>query len=212
MLDFRLCVITEEWQGRSHLDVARAALAAGVGCIQLRNKSGSTREILSLGEQILALCCDAGAIFIVNDRPDIAFALGADGVHLGEEDMPVTLARKLFDSAGQRMIIGASVSTVEEAAQALRDGADYVSLGPIFATATKPDAGAAVGLEVIAQMKKACPLPVVAIGGINAQNVGSVLQAGADAVAVISAVSRAQDMERAAAELVAVISAVPEER
>lgn len=212
MLDFRLCVITEEWQGRSHLDVARAALAAGVGCIQLRDKSGSTREILSAGEQMLRLCRDAGAILIVNDRPDIAFALGADGVHLGDEDMPVALARKLFDSAGRRMIIGVSVSGAEEAAAAARDGADYISVGPVFATATKADAGSAVGLEALRVIKKAAALPVVAIGGINAQNAGSVLQAGADAVAVISAVSRAQDMESAAAELVAVISAVPEER
>jgi len=212
MLDFRLCVITEEWQGRSHVDVARAALAAGVGCIQLRDKSGSTREILSAGEQILRLCRDAGAILIVNDRPDIAFALGADGVHLGDEDMPVALARELFDRAGRRMIIGASVSGAEEAAAAARDGADYISVGPVFATATKADAGSAVGLEALRVIKKAAALPVVAIGGINAQNVGSVLQAGADAVAVISAASRAQDMESAAAELVAVISAVPEER
>jgi len=212
MLDFRLCVITEEWQGRSHLDVARAALSAGVGCIQLRDKSRPTRELVALGEQIVVLCCEARAMLIVNDRPDVACAVGADGVHLGDQDMPVAVARRLFESAGRRMIIGASVSTTEEAARLVREGADYVSVGPVFATATKPDAGAAVGLEAVERVKKGCRVPVVAIGGINAQNVGSVLRAGADAVAVISAVSRADDMEKAAAELLAAIAAVPEER
>ena len=212
MLDFRLCVITEEWQGRSHVDVARAALAAGVGCIQLRDKSGDTRDILSTGEQIASLCRGAGALFIVNDRPDIALALGADGVHLGGQDMPIAVARKLFDQAGRRMMIGASVATAEESARAATEGADYVGVGPIFATATKADAGPALGVEAIALVKEASSLPLVAIGGINADNAARVLQAGADAVAVISAVSRAEDMEKAAAELLAAISAVPEEQ
>lgn len=201
MLDFRLLVITERWQDRSHLDVAKAAIAGGAGAIQLRDKELPARELFDIGREIRDLCRQVGAVFLVNDRTDLALALQADGVHVGQDDLPVAETRRLLECAGRHLILGASAPTPEEARAAERCGADYVSVGPVFATSTKPDAGPAVGLDRIRQVKAACSLPVIAIGGINVRNARSVIEAGADAVAVISAVSRADDMEQAAHEL-----------
>ena len=207
MLDFRLCVITERWRERGHIDVAKAAIAGGAGAIQLRDKELPARELFEIGRQIRDLCRQAGVLFFVNDRPDLALALHADGVHIGQDDLPVAEARRLLDYSGRRLILGASAPTPEEARAAEKQGADYVSVGPVFATATKADAGPAVGLETIGHVKSACYLPVVAIGGISAENARSVIEAGADAVAVISAVTRADDMERATRELAEAVAA-----
>jgi thiamine-phosphate diphosphorylase len=138
---------------------------------------------------------------IINDRLDVALAAQADGVHLGPEDLPVAAARRAAKGSERRFIIGASVSTEEEARQALAEGADYLGVGAMFATETKPDAGLPVGPQRLAEMRRAVALPIIGIGGITAANVAAVMRAGADGAAVITAISRADDMEAAAREL-----------
>ena len=201
-MEYGLYVITESWQGRTHLEVARAGLAGGARAVQLRAKEATTRELMGLGRAILALCREAGALFVVNDRLDVALALGADGVHLGPEDMPVAEARRVADAAerglGHALLIGASAGTVEEALAAQREGADYLGVGSIFGTETKPDAGPPVGVGRIQEIKAVSHLPLVAIGGINAENAARVVEAGAAGAAVVSAISRADDMQAAA--------------
>jgi len=203
---YGLYVITERRQGRSHADVARAALASGARAVQLRDKEMPVRDLLTVAEELREICAKAGALFIVNDRLDVAMASQADGVHFGPDDMPVAAARRALVGCGRRrFIIGASVATVEEAQQAVADGADYVSVGSMFVTGTKPDAGAPVGLQRLAEIRRAVSLPVAAIGGITVDNVAQVMRAGADAPAVISAVSRAHDMEAATRDLARII-------
>jgi thiamine-phosphate pyrophosphorylase len=206
-MDFGLYVITEAWEGRSHLDVARAALAGGAVVIQLRDKEATTRQLMAVGGEILALCRQAGAAFTVNDRLDVALALAADGVHLGPEDLPVADARRIADAVRPGLVIGASAGTAEEALTAERDGADYLGVGSIFGTATKPDAGPPVGIERIRGIRAVTRLPIVAIGGITADNVAQVIEAGAAGAAVITAVSRAQDMRAAAAAIASLLGA-----
>jgi thiamine-phosphate diphosphorylase len=203
---YGLYVITERWQGRGHADVARAALAGGARAVQLRDKEMPVRGLLAAAAELREICAKAGALFIVNDRLDVAMAAHADGVHLGPDDMPVAAARRaLVGCERRRFIIGASVATVEEAQQAVADGADYVSVGSMFVTGTKPDAGAPVGPQRLAEIRRAVSLPVAAIGGISVDNVAEVMRAGADAAAVISAVSRADDMEAATRDLARII-------
>lgn len=206
-MDFGLYVITEAWGGRSHLDVARAALAGGAVAIQLRDKEANTRQLMALGRDILQVCRQAGAAFLVNDRLDVALALAADGVHLGPDDLPVAEARRIADAVRPGLVIGASAGTAEEALTAERDGADYLGVGSIFGTATKPDAGPPVGVERIREIRAATRLPIVAIGGITADNVAQVIEAGAAGAAVITAVSRAQDMRAAAAAIASLLGA-----
>jgi thiamine-phosphate pyrophosphorylase len=203
---YGLYVITERWQGRSHADIARAALAGGAKAIQLRDKELCVRELLATAKQLHEICAQAGAVLIVNDRLDVALAAHADGVHLGSDDLPVASARRALQGCERRrFIIGASVANIAEAQRAVAAGADYLSVGCIFASATKPDAGEAVGPERIAEVRRAVSLPVLGIGGITADNVAQVIAAGADGAAVISAVTRADDMEAAARRLTAII-------
>ena len=203
---YGLYVITERWQGRSHADVARAGLAAGAQAIQLREKRMCVRELLATAQELREMCARAGAMFIVNDRLDVALAAQADGMHLGPDDLPVASARRaLLGWERRRFVIGASAATVEEAQRAVADGADYLGVGSIFATDTKPDAGEPIGLQRLGEIRHAVSLPLVAIGGITAANVAEVITAGADAAAVISAVSRAADMEAAARRLATII-------
>jgi thiamine-phosphate pyrophosphorylase len=142
---------------------------------------------------------DAGVFFIVNDRVDVAQIVGADGVHLGQDDIPAGEARKIL---GPEKIVGVSVETAEEAKAAERAGATYVGTGPVFATFTKTDAGRPYGVDLIRLIKTATTLPVVAVGGINANNVARVVHAGADGVAVVSAVMSAEDIAGAVRELI----------
>ncbi len=195
-----LCIITTRNppRGRGHADVARAALEGGAPMIQLRDKEMTTAELLPVAEEIRGLAREHGALFIVNDRVDIALAVGADGVHLGPDDMPVAAASRLM---GPRAAIGASVADVAEARAAEAAGASYVSVGAIYATPTKADAGAPIGLSPIAEVRDAVNVPVLAIGGITCQNVEEVIRAGADGAAVVSAVAGAEDMVSAAREL-----------
>jgi thiamine-phosphate pyrophosphorylase len=199
-----LYLITDETvsPGRSHLEIAQAALAGGARVVQLRDKRRDAGELLPAAREMAALCRDAGALFIVNDRVDLALAAGADGVHLGQTDLPVREARKLL---GEEKLIGVSVEDAAQARAAEVDGADYLGVGAIYGSATKADAGAPVGLEQIRRFREVSALPVVAIGGITLERAPEVREAGAAAAAVIGAVAAAPDMEAAARRLAAAL-------
>ena len=198
---WRLYVITDEKasRGRSHLQVAEAAILGGADVLQLRDKEASSGRLYRVAMQLRKLTRDADIPFIVNDRLDIALAADADGVHVGQSDLPASVVRGIM---GPGRILGVSVDTLEEALLAEKDGADYLGVGPVFeARGTKPDAGEPLGLDRIARIRRHCRLPIVAIGGIDAENAGKVRDAGADAAAVISAVGTADDIARAVRRL-----------
>jgi thiamine-phosphate pyrophosphorylase len=159
------------------------ALAAKVRIVQYRAKEVSTRTMLAEAAALKKLCRDA--IFLVNDRVDVALTVGADGVHLGQEDLPYETARSLL---GPEKIIGITVSTLEEALTAARQGADYLGVSPIFFTRTKPDAGLPTGLSLLQDIRNAVDLPLAAIGGITLTNAAEVIAAGADMICAISEV------------------------
>jgi thiamine-phosphate pyrophosphorylase len=182
----------------SHVELAALAIAGGADTIQLREKGGSTREMIRAAEQVQALCKKAGATFIVNDRVDVAIASGADGVHLGQDDFPIPLARKLL---GKKAIIGGSAANIEEARKCLAEGADYIGFGPVYTTTSKADARPAGGLDLLQDVAEAIPLPIIAIGGITTANAPFVLEAGAHGIAVISAVCCQNDPTEAARSL-----------
>ena len=165
------------------------SLRAGCRIIQYREKDRSANEMLKEALEIKKLC-KGNAILLVNDRIDVALAVDADGVHLGQNDMPIQIARRLL---GKGKIIGLTAHNAKEAIEAEKQGADYIALSPIFATSTKKDAGKACGIEMIKKVRKATNIPLVAIGGINKQNVSRVVKAGADAVVAISAVVGSKD-------------------
>lgn len=191
---FGVYVITDRFVNPrfSHVDLAKLAVTGGAPIVQLRDKEATSRQILHWAQAIRELTWRSKALFIVNDRTDIALASDADGVHLGDDDLPVPIARRLL---GAGKIIGRSVANEQEALQAVAEGADYVSVGSVFATATKPDAGEPVGLEMVRRVRQALPegYPLVAIGGITLQNAAAVFEAGADVVAVVSAFACADD-------------------
>jgi thiamine-phosphate pyrophosphorylase len=199
-MNLELYVITDETiaGGLSHAEIARRAVPGGADIIQLRDKGLSCAALAAAGREIAAVVRESGAVFIVNDRLDVAIACGADGVHLGQDDMRVSTARQL---APPGFIIGVSVSTVDEAVQAEQEGADYLALSPVFSTASKDDAGPGLGPGRLTEIRRAVSLPLVAIGGINRQNVRDVIAAGADGIAVISAVVASPDITAAAREL-----------
>jgi thiamine-phosphate pyrophosphorylase len=178
-----------------------SAIAAGVRFFQYRSKNGSRRDIYETSLHLASTARAAGALFIVNDHADIAAAVGADGVHLGQDDLPIEYARKLL---GREKFVGISTHSLEQAADAERAGADYIGFGPIFTTKTK-DAGTARGCDGITVLKQAVRIPVIAIGGITHANVKNVISAGADGAAVISAVLSAPDIGQAAGKLLQLI-------
>ena len=178
----------------SHLDLTRLAIKGGADTIQFRQKGGSTREMIQVATQMKQLCAGHGVTFIVNDRVDVAIAARADGVHLGQDDFAIPLARELL---GEERIIGGSASNIREARQCLSEGADYVGFGPVYQTTSKDDAGPVRGVVILNQVVKAISLPIIAIGGISSENVPEVVQAGAHGVAVISAVCCQEDPEQA---------------
>jgi thiamine-phosphate pyrophosphorylase len=182
----------------SHVEIAELAIAGGADTIQLREKGGSTQEMIRAARQMQALCKKAGVCFIVNDRVDVAIAAGADGVHLGQDDFPIPLARKLL---GEEAIIGGSACNMEEARKCLMEGADYIGFGPVYSTASKVDAGPVSGLDLLQHIVEAIPLPIVAIGGITTANTILVMNAGAHGIAVISAVCCQKDPTKAARSL-----------
>ena len=190
--------------GRPEQLVAGLAAAGGAGVIQLRDKEASTR-LLYEKALVIKKELTGKAIFIVNDRLDVAQAVDADGVHLGQEDLPAAVARRIL---GTKKIIGVSVGNVEEAIRAEDDGADYLGASAVFATPTKTDARA-IGLKGLEAICRAVSIPVVGIGGINKSNAWQIIAAGAAGVAVVSAVVSASDVTLAAAELLALIKEKP---
>jgi thiamine-phosphate pyrophosphorylase len=188
---------------RSHDEIAAAALAGGARIIQLRDKSTDAGMLLPAARAIRERCRGAGALFIINDRIDLALAAGADGVHLGQTDLPVEIARRIL---GSERLIGVSVENVVQVRRAEAEGADYLGVGPVYGSATKADAGAPVGPAQIRDFSAATTLPIVAIGGITLERVPEVLAAGAASTAVIGAVVSAPDMEAAARALAAAAS------
>jgi thiamine-phosphate pyrophosphorylase len=180
-------------KGRAPAALLREFLAGGVKLVQLRAKELSSGEFFALAKEARQLTRDAGVLFIVNDRADIAFAVGADGVHLGQDDLPLGAARKIL---GEDKVIGISTHDLAQAREAEAGGADYIGFGPIFGTATKETGYTARGLEMLREIKQAVKIPVVAIGGINESNVAEVWKAGADAAAIISDLMAAEGPAR----------------
>lgn len=181
-------------RGRDLLTVVSAALDGGATVIQLRNKTASTRTLYEEGLALRSLTRERGALLIVNDRIDVALAVDADGAHVGQEDMPGPLARQLL---GPERILGISAANVDEARDAIAAGADYLGVGPIYATQSKSDAGEATGTALLTELTKLSPTPLVAIGGISTLNAKATVQAGAIGLAVISAIMSAEDVTQA---------------
>ena len=161
----------------------KAAVAAGVKCVQYRNKEIDSEKAYAQALKLRKLCKDI--TFLINDRLDLALRVGADGIHLGQDDLPVAMARRLL---GENKIIGLTVHSIKEAQEAKKQGADYLAISPIYATKTKKDAGRPKGIALIKKIKKAVKLPVVVIGGINLSNARKVIRAGADGLCAISCV------------------------
>jgi thiamine-phosphate pyrophosphorylase len=187
---------------RGIIPVCREALDAGVRFLQLRDKSASTRELIDTAVRLARLAESFGSVFVVNDRVDVAMASGAMGVHLGDDDMPPALARRIL---GPRALIGVSVRTREGAERAWLDGADYLAANIVFSTPTKPDRREPLGIPGVTALAECTPLPLVAIGGINRENAAGVMAAGASGVAVVSAIMGAADPGEAARELLAIL-------
>lgn len=208
---YDLYVITDEEiaGGLPHETLAERAIAGGADVIQLRDKQCDYGRLVRIGRKIARIARDAGVLFIVNDRLDVAIACGADGVHLGQDDMRPDVARQI---APPGFIIGVSAGNVAEALLAEQQGADYVALSPTFDTASKYDAGPGHGILGLRKMRAAVSIPVIAIGGINRQNAAEVIRAGADGIAVISAVVGSPDITRAARELKKIITDCKKEK
>lgn len=198
--DYGLYLVTDRVMagGRELVDIVGEAVAGGVSCVQLREKHSDTRVFIDQARQLMALLEPAGIPLIINDRVDVALAVGAAGVHLGQKDMAIADARRL---TGSRMIIGISAESLEDALRAESEGADYIGVSPVFATATKADAAPPLGLAGLRRIRAAVALPLVGIGGISRDNAGAVIAAGADGVAVVSAVVAASCPRSAAREL-----------
>jgi len=192
----RLHVLTDAvLQSRfSHLELTRMAIDGGADTIQFRQKSGPAREMIEIARRLKKLCADAGVTFMVNDRMDVAIAADADGVHLGQDDFPILLARKYL---GKNRIIGGSAATLEEAEKCLTERADYIGFGPVYPTDSKTDAGPVSGIDLLKRIVETIPLPIIAIGGISVENTPDVMHAGAHGIAVISSVCCQKDPAQA---------------
>jgi thiamine-phosphate pyrophosphorylase len=189
---------TDCLKGRDILEITAQVLAGGVKLIQLRDKNSYKGELLKLALSIKKLCAENNALLIINDHLDIALACDADGLHIGQQDLPVQTARKLMPVD---KLIGCSVTGAEESRKAREDGADYLGYGAVYATPTKPECPV-IGIEGLKEIKRAVDLPLVAIGGINMDNITQVFAGGADAAAVISAVILFASPRQAAEEII----------
>ena len=198
--DYALYLVTDRSlsRGRTTVDVVREAVAGGATCVQLREKQASTRDFLEEARALSALLRAQRVPFLINDRVDIALAVGADGVHLGQQDMPIADARRLGPSS---WIIGVSAESLEDAIRAEKEGADYIGVSPVFSTPTKTDTARPLGLEGLRAMRAAVRIPLVAIGGIQLHNAREVIRAGADGLAVVSAIVSDDSPREAAAAL-----------
>ena len=200
-IDWRLCFIadSEGAAGRDILRLIGEAVEGGATIIQLRGKKWTSREFLDVGMKAFRYLRPKKIRLIVNDRVDIALACKADGVHLGQDDMPLPYAREIL---GKNRIIGISVVRPDEAEAAEKAGADYIGAGPVFRTMSKEDIGPFLGIEGLRTIREKVKIPILAIGGISAANVADVISAGADGVAVISAIAAAENPRRAAIEII----------
>ena len=200
----KLYVITDR-RLKPEVESVREALEGGATSIQLRIKNAPTREMIEIGRKIRELTKEYDVLYFVDDRLDVALAIDADGVQLGPEDMPISLAREIAPN----LIIGASVYSLEEALKAEKEGADYLGAGSVFPTPTKRDAKV-IGLEGLKRIVDSVKIPVVAIGGINHENVREVLNTGVDGIAIISAIIGADDVKIATEEMRKIIEEVIE--
>ena len=190
--------------GRPLVDVVGEAIEGGVTMVQYRDKHAGTRAMIEGARATLRVAREAGRPLLINDRVDVALAAGADGVHLGQEDMPVSMARRLL---GPERILGVTATGPDQAREAEREGADYVGCSAVFSTQTKTDTGLPVGLEGLRELVGSVSLPVVAIGGIDQGNAADVMRTGAAGLAVVSAIMGAADPREAARRLAALIGA-----
>ncbi|MFZ3064988.1 MAG: thiamine phosphate synthase [Nitrospirota bacterium] len=199
-LPLGLYLITDQYivKGLSHVQIAEKALLGGVKFIQYREKQLSKRESYKIALQLREITREYSAVLIINDDIDIALAVDADGVHLGQEDLPVQTARKML---GENKIIGLSTHSLKEAEEAQGSGADYIAIGPIFRSKTK-DVREPLGADIIKEIRKISRLPLIAIGGINENNIEDIMKAGADSAAVISAIITKEDITGAVKEFI----------
>lgn len=199
-IDFTLYLITDRSQagGRPLGTVVRQALAGGVRAVQLREKDLSGLELFALATELRSITREYGARLIINDRPDIALAVGADGVHLGVTSLPIVEARRIL---GAERLIGYSAHAVEEARQAQMDGADFITFGPVYATPSKAAYGAPLGLGKLAEAVAGLNIPVFALGGVKTTSIPDVAACGVTGIALISAIIAATDPRSAAAVL-----------
>jgi thiamine-phosphate pyrophosphorylase len=197
VVDFRLYLITDRKVATKPLpEAVRLALEGGVKAVQLREKDLPVRELLSLAQELRTVTREFGAKLFINDRVDVARAVDADGVHLGGQSMPVEAVRKVV---GKAMKIGVSTHNREEAKAAQLGGADFITYGPIFETPSKAKYGIPVGVKSIKDIKNEVSIPIYSVGGINSGNMLQVMSAGADGIAVISAIMKAEDIRKTAA-------------
>lgn len=200
----RVCVIADpEQTDRDIVEIVRLSLAGGATAIQLRAKALVDRDVFELAQRIEPLCAERGALFILNDRLDLALATGAAGVHLGVDDLPIAAARSI---AGDSFVIGYSPETDEQAASAGGLGASYLGVGPAYTTGSKHDAGAPIGPVMIGQRAQLSGLPTIGVGGLTADRVDQVIAAGACGIAVIGAVLRSNDPLTTTTELVRAVN------
>jgi len=204
-IDYSLYLVTDRGLagGRSNFEVVKAAVEGGATVVQLREKDCSTREFVQQALAIKDFLRNRRIPLIINDRLDVAQAVRADGVHLGQTDMPLEMAKEIL---GDSMIIGISAESLEDAIAAERGGADYLGVSPIYATPTKTDTAPPLGLAGLREIRKAVRLPLVGIGGLNRQNCAEVIRSGADGVALVSAIVAADDPEAAATVLKKIIT------
>ncbi len=186
----------------------KRVLDAGIKWIQYREKDLTRKEIYYTAERLRRITEDYEAVFIVNDHADIACAVDADGVHIGQDDLPIKEARRIMKDK----IIGVSTHDLQQAIEAEVEGADYIGFGPIFATSTKENADSPRGLELLRMVSSQVKIPVVAIGGINIENIEDVLKHGASAVAVVSGILKSEDIYRTAGEFVRIVNTVIESK
>jgi thiamine-phosphate pyrophosphorylase len=203
-IDYSLYLVTDRGLagGRPILEIVKAAVQGGVTCVQLREKDCSTLDFIDQALTIKNFLKARGVPLIINDRVDVALAIEANGVHLGQTDMPLNIAQKII---GNSMIIGISAESLEDAVEAEKGGADYLGVSPIYATPTKTDTAPPLGLDGLRTIRAAVRLPLVGIGGLNRDNSAAVIENGGDGVAVVSAIVAAEDPAAAAANIKQVI-------
>ncbi|MBD3217445.1 MAG: thiamine phosphate synthase [candidate division Zixibacteria bacterium] len=202
--DYSLYLVTDRGlsKGRTNMEVIETAIKGGVTVVQLREKDATTREFLDEALKVREYCREKNVLFIINDRLDIAQAVDADGVHLGQDDLPIEYARK---SLGPDKVIGVSAFNEKEAVEAEKAGANYLGISPVFTTPTKPELETGIGIEGLRKIRKSVKIPMIGIGGLGSSNAYDAITAGADGIAVVSAIVSAIDPQQAASEIKAEI-------